>query len=59
MRTLLGPKLHFDWKIVTITIVSTLLLMVDAYHRLMPQKYWDRVILYLFIPLIFVIFVFR
>ncbi|HSB01505.1 MAG TPA: hypothetical protein VLE49_12710, partial [Anaerolineales bacterium] len=33
MKTLLGEKLHFDWKVVTITIVSTLLLMVDYYHQ--------------------------
>ena len=59
MKYLLGEKLKFDWKIVTITIVSTLLLMVDYYHRLTPYKYWDRVILYLVIPLIVVIFLFR
>ncbi|MBN1451802.1 MAG: CPBP family intramembrane metalloprotease [Anaerolineales bacterium] len=59
MKTLLGPKLHFDWKIVTITIASTLLLMVDHYHRMTAYKHWDRVILYLIIPLAFVLFVFR
>lgn len=56
---LLGPRLSFDWKIVTITIASTLLLIVDSYHRLTAHKYWDRVILYLIIPLIFVLLVFR
>jgi len=59
MKTLLGPKLHFDWKIVTITIASTLLLLVDHYHRLTAYKYWDRVILYIVLPLAFVLFVFR
>jgi len=59
MKYLLGERLHFDWKIVTITIVSTLLLMVDYYHRLTQFKYWDRVILYLVIPLIIIIFIFR
>jgi hypothetical protein len=33
MKYLLGEKLHFDWKLVTITIVSTLLLMADYYHN--------------------------
>lgn len=47
MKYLLGEKLNFDWKVVTVTIVSTLLLMVDHYHKFAPQKYWDRVILYL------------
>jgi membrane protease YdiL (CAAX protease family) len=59
MKTILGPKLHFDWKIVTITIISTLLLVVDHYHLVTSQKYFDRVILYLFVPLVFILFVFR
>jgi membrane protease YdiL (CAAX protease family) len=59
MNYLLGEKLKFDWKVVTITIVTTLLLMVDHYHRLTAYKYWDRVILYLVIPLCFILFVFR
>lgn len=59
MKYLLGEKLSFDWKIVTITIVSTLLLMVDHYHPLTPSKYWDRVILYLVIPLLIIILFFR
>ena len=59
MKNLIGPKLHFDWKIVTITIASTLLLMVDHYHHMTTYKYWDRVILYLIIPLVFIFIVFR
>jgi membrane protease YdiL (CAAX protease family) len=59
MKSLLGPKLLFDWKVVTITIASTLLLMVDYYHRLTAHKYWDRVILYLVIPLVFILLIFR
>jgi membrane protease YdiL (CAAX protease family) len=59
MNYLLGDKLKFEWKIVTITIASTLLLMVDYYHKLTQFKYWDRVILYLVIPLAIIIFVFR
>jgi membrane protease YdiL (CAAX protease family) len=59
MKALIGEKLVFDWKIVTITIVSTLLLVVDAYHRLTPHKYLDRVLLYLVIPLVFILLIFR
>lgn len=59
MKYLLGEKLNFDWKIVTVTIVSTLLLMVDHYHRLTPYKYWDRVILYLIVPLLLTLILFR
>jgi len=59
MKYLLGEKIEFDWKIVTITIVSTLLIMVDHYHQLTGIKYWDRVILYLIIPLVIIIVFFR
>jgi membrane protease YdiL (CAAX protease family) len=59
MKYLLGQKISFDWKIVTITIASTLLLMVDAYHLMTRYKYLDRVLLYLVIPLLTIVFVFR
>ncbi|HEX2697762.1 MAG TPA: CPBP family intramembrane glutamic endopeptidase [Anaerolineales bacterium] len=59
MKSLLGSRLQFDWKIVTVTISSTLLLMVDAYHRLTPNKGYDRTILYLLIPLALILIVFR
>lgn len=59
MKYLLGEKLEFEWKIVAITIASTLLLMVDYYHRLTQFKYWDRVILYLVVPLVIIVFLFR
>ena len=59
MQYLLGEKLKFDWKIVTVTILSTLLLMVDHYHKLTSFKYLDRVILYLVIPLLVILILFR
>lgn len=59
MKYLLGEKLNFDWKIVAVTIASTLLLMVDHYHKLTAYKYWDRVILYLAIPLLITLILFR
>ena len=59
MKYLLGEKLNFDRKVVTVTIVSTLLLMIDHYHKFTTQKYWDRVILYLVIPLLIIMVLFR
>ena len=59
MKYLLGEKLNFDWKIATVTVVSTLLLMIDHYHELTAYKYWDRVILYLVIPLLMIVILFR
>jgi membrane protease YdiL (CAAX protease family) len=66
MKKLLKTGLKFDWKIATITIASTLLLMVDSYHRLTPAAWgireWkavDRTILYLLIPLLITLLLFR
>lgn len=59
MKLFFGEKLRFEWKVTTITIVSTLLLMVDSYHRLTPYKWLDRTILYLVLPLLILIFIFR
>lgn len=59
MKYLTGEKLNFDWKIVSITIVSTLLLMVDRYHKIFEFKYWDRVLLYLVIPILVTLVFFR
>ena len=59
LRRLLGERLVFDWKVVFITIASTLLLMVDAYHRLTPYKFLDRLLLYLVIPMAVILLLFR
>ena len=74
MRKLLGEKLHFDWKITILTIVSTLVLMVDYYHYpFLPWKKWfsdweatglsmkvlDRTLLYFIIPMFFIVVVFH
>lgn len=59
MKYLLGEKLGFDKKIVTITIVSTLLLIVGGYHQVTPSIYLDDLIFYLFIPLLIIVFLFR
>ncbi|MGE5249688.1 MAG: lysostaphin resistance A-like protein [Bacteroidota bacterium] len=59
MRRLLGERLHYDWKVVTITVASTLLLIVSYYHRLTPSRGLDQTILYLLVPLALIILVFR
>lgn len=59
MKYLFGEKLNFDWKVVTVTIVSTLLLIVDRYHTIFSHKYLDRVFLYLAIPLFITLILFR
>jgi membrane protease YdiL (CAAX protease family) len=74
MRKLLGEKLLLDWKIAILTIVSTLILMMDYYHYpLLPwmklfsgwdasglsMKVLDRTLLYFIIPMFFILVVFR
>ncbi|OQY30551.1 MAG: hypothetical protein B6I38_07250 [Anaerolineaceae bacterium 4572_5.1] len=54
-----SPKLTLDWKIATLTILSTTLLILDKYHTFTPSKLLDRTILYLFIPLLVTLFIFR
>ena len=59
MNSLLGEHLHFDWKIVSVIIVSTLLLIIDSYNQFTSNKDYDRTILYLIIPLLFIVLVFH
>ena len=58
-RNLFLPKLNLDWKIATLTIVSTTLLILDKYHTYTSSKLIDRTILYLIIPLLVTLFIFR
>jgi membrane protease YdiL (CAAX protease family) len=59
MKYLLGEKLKIDWNVATVTIVSTLLLIVDRYYTFTAHKYWDRLILYFAIPLLLTLILFR
>jgi membrane protease YdiL (CAAX protease family) len=74
MRKLFGERLHLDWKIALLTIVSTLALLVDLYHTsLLPWSKWfpawdatglsikllDRTLLYFIIPMTIVLVIFR
>ena len=52
-------ELKYDPRALTITILSTLALMVDAYFNITPIKVVDRTILYLAIPLIVIGLFFR
>jgi membrane protease YdiL (CAAX protease family) len=74
MRKYFGEQLHLDWRIASITIVSTLALMVDSYHYpLLPWKEWfswwdstgismkvlDRTLLYFVLPMLIILVVFH
>lgn len=51
--------LKLDWRIAVLTVVSTLLIIIDHYFKLTNWKALDRTILYLIIPMAIVIFIFR
>jgi membrane protease YdiL (CAAX protease family) len=59
MKFLFGEKLRFDWKVVVVTIVCTLLLIVDHYYTFTAWKYWDRFLFYFVVPLLLTVFLFR
>lgn len=59
MKSLFTFDLKFNWKIVTATIVTTLLIIVDSYHTFTKSVALDRFILYLIIPLFFIVVVLR
>jgi len=74
MRGLFGETNRLDWKIAILTIISTVLLMLDYYHfPILPWTEWfsgwdasglsskvlDRTLLYFIIPMFFILVVFR
>ncbi len=48
-----------DWKVNTAIVASTLLMVIEHYHRFLPLESYDRMLLYLVVPLLIVLFLFR
>ncbi len=74
MRALTKERLQLDWKIAVLVVVSTLALIIDSYHaEIAPWSSWfpgwsqtglstkvlDRTILYLLLPLLITLLIFR
>lgn len=59
MKSLFTFDLKFNWKIVTATIVTTLLIIVDSYHTFTSSVALDRFILYFIIPVFIIVVVLR
>ena len=55
----LKEGLRIDWKIATISVVSTLLLMIDHYFKITLWKALDRTVLYFIIPMAIIVFIFK
>lgn len=52
-------ELRMDWKVVTAIVVSTLALSIEHYRHIFAHKSYDRMLLYLGVPLLIVLLVFR
>ena len=59
LKRILGDRLKIDWKIAVVTIMSTLLIMVDYYYSPTSKNYYDSILLYAAIPLLITILIFR
>lgn len=52
-------ELRMDWRTAVAVVVSTLLLTVDEYHTLWGDKLLTRTLLYLVIPLVVILLLYR
>ena len=52
-------ELRMDWKVVTAIVVSTLTIVVNHYYRIFAYKTYDQMLLYLGVPLLVILLVFR
>jgi membrane protease YdiL (CAAX protease family) len=59
MRLMRLEELRMDWKVVTAIVVSTLTMAVEHYHRFFAHKAYDRLLLYLGVPLLVIVLLFR
>jgi membrane protease YdiL (CAAX protease family) len=52
-------ELRMDWRSASAIVISTLTLVVEHYRQILPLEVYDRVLLYLIVPLAVVVLVFR
>lgn len=52
-------QLRVDWKVVTVIVVSTLTMVIEHYHQILIHQTYDRLLLYLLVPLLIIVLVFR
>jgi membrane protease YdiL (CAAX protease family) len=52
-------KLRMDWRVAGAIVASTLVMAVEHYHRIFPHKVYDRALLYLGVPLLIIVLLFR
>ncbi len=52
-------ELHLDWKAVTVIIVTTLVLSVARYHKVLSDSRLNKLFYYLAVPLFVIVVIFR
>lgn len=59
MKFLALSDLRVDWKAASTIIVTTLLIVIDHYHAVFPEKWMDHAVLFLVIPVVLVLLIYR
>lgn len=59
MNRFFDIKERFDWKIAVLTIVSTIVIIVERYNKITSWETLDRLMLFFLIPMAVIMFLFR
>ena len=59
MKNIFNLKERFDWKIAVLTVVSTLVILIERYNSLTSWETLDRFLLFFVIPMTITLFVFK
>jgi len=59
MQFLQLDRLKMDWKIAGVIVISTLVLVIEHYNRIFGHTKWDRLFLYLGVPMVIILLIFR
>jgi uncharacterized protein len=59
IRKLISINAHLDWKIAVLTVVSTLVILVESYNSLTKWETLDRFLLFFMLPMAIILFIFR
>ena len=59
IKRIFGERLGIDWQMAVITVVSTLLILVDYYYSPTSRNYLDGILLYILIPIVITLVFFK
>ena len=58
-KNILGEKLNFDREMTLVSIISTLLILISYYWKIIPSRHWEQLILFFVVPILIIVFVFK